>query len=172
MSVLERVRTGTAFRLRGGPLAGAAAVSAVLDTATTWHVLTSPTAVEANVVIQGLKAVHVGLAIAAFAGFAGFLLAVTVLDLGWVSTVAGTYLVVSMGVAGTSNLVGFFTGTFPLAVAFSDVSAAIAYGFPIAGLLAGTAIHYRLAGELPWREVVAGWLIAVAVAVTLPAVLG
>lgn len=152
-----------------GRLQVLAALSGLGDFATTTYLLVDSPDSELNVVIGALAAESTWLAVAAFAAFVALLVAASAYGGPWERRVAGAYLVLSMGSATVNNLVSFTTGVSMLG-ALGDATAAwlIAYGFPLAGLAAGTALAHR-ADELPRRRVLVGSAAVVAAMLALPA---
>ncbi|MFC4358542.1 hypothetical protein ACFO0N_11380 [Halobium salinum] len=145
-------------------------VAALGDVLTTYVILTTPRS-EGNVVLNALARRGVGVAMFAFVGFCLVLVGVALLERGWLSDVAGTYVLLAMGFSTVNNAVAFATGVVPLSHLFADPATAIAYGFPLCGLALGTWRAYRRRGTLPWREVLSVSAAVVAAVVALPILL-
>lgn len=142
-------------------------VAAVGDVLTTYVILTS-TRTEGNLVLSSLARRGVAVAMLAFVGFCLVLVGLTLLDRGWLSDVAGTYVLLAMGFSTVNNVVAFLTGVAFLGVLFADPASVIAYGFPLVGLLLGTLRAHRRHGSLPWTEVAAVSVGVVALVALLP----
>lgn len=149
-----------------GPTEMLVVVAALGDVLTTYVILTSART-EGNLVLTSLARRGVAVAMLAFVGFCLLLVGVALLDRGWLSDVAGTYVLLAMGFSTVNNAVAFATGIAFLGVLFAQPAAVIAYGFPLIGLALGT-VRARRRGPLPWREVVAASAAIVALVGAVP----
>lgn len=168
VGALASVRSGRWRRRSGGTLAVVATVAAFVDLATTYRILTSEEFTEFNVVLDALGGIHPAVAISAFATSAACLVAICWLSFGWLSPVAGWYVVLSMGYFGLSNLLGILTGTWPTEVVPLSTTAQIHYVFPAIGFVVGVARAYWRYRTVPAREVVVVGTIALVAVVAVP----
>ncbi|MFC6726554.1 hypothetical protein ACFQE1_19735 [Halobium palmae] len=143
-------------------------VAAAGDVLTTYVILTSART-EGNLVLTSLARRGVAVAMLAFVGFCLLLVGLTLLGRGWLSDVAGTYVLLAMGFSTVNNVVAFVTGVAFLGVLFADPASIIAYGFPLFGLLLGTLRAHRRRGSLPWTEVATVSVVVVVLVDALPA---
>lgn len=159
---LDGVATGTGGATVAVP--AVATATAVLDTATTAVIVTSPSYVELNLLLASLAAIHPAVAIAGFAAFNLGLISVAWLGRGRFSTVVGLYLIGTTGAGGLNNLVLFATGTAPLDL----LGGVVAVNLAVPALGAGLALAGAQLLHCPssWPRVVpAGATFAVAIAV-------
>jgi hypothetical protein len=142
-----RTRTGPTRRLWDLSVV----VAALGDLSTTYVILTTPRP-EGNVVLNALADRSVAVAMLAFAAFCLLLVGVALADHGWLSEVAGTYVLLAMGFSTVNNGVAFVSDVVIIGWLFADPAAVIAYGFPLAGLCLGIW-RARRRGPLPRRQV-------------------
>jgi hypothetical protein len=141
-------RPGLRERLDVGAFELAVAVGALLDLTTTTYILLTGKA-EANLVIKRLAAVDPWLAIGVFWAFGAVLVGTTWVADDWLARPAGAYTLVSLGMAGTFNVILYTTGVYLMPV---DPAWYIHHVAPALGVGIG-ALWLTVADEVPWRNV-------------------
>lgn len=166
-SVVVAVRDGGLRRFDVGRFELLVAAATALDVVTTTDILLAERG-EANVIVSWLAAIDVWLAVAGFAGLAGFTVLLSWLDLGWVSVAVGASAILIYGSGGVHNVVLRATGWAPKTALPLALPIQIHVVEPVLGAVLGVAVAYYWYGGLPWREVGAyGALTAADVAVVV-----
>lgn len=142
----------------------AVALGALADLSTTTFILLTGRA-EANIVLKRLAAVDPWLAVGAFWCFGALLVGTCWLREDWVGRVAGTYTLVSLGIAGSFNLVLYTTGVYLMPV---DPAWYIHSVAPALGVALGAVWLASRDEAVPWDRVALGGGAFVAAAYLLP----
>jgi hypothetical protein len=163
-SVATRPGTSRAGLPDVGAFEAAVALGALADLSTTTFILLTGRA-EANLVLERLAAVDPRLAVGAFWGFGAVLVGACWLREDWVGRVAGTYTLVSLGLAGTFNLILYATGVYLMPVDPAWYIHAVA---PALGVALGALWLASEDDPVPWDRVALGGGAFVAAAYLLP----
>lgn len=163
-SVVTEPRTSRPGLPDVGAFEVAVALGALADLTTTTFILLTGRA-EANLVLKRLAAVDPWLAVGAFWCFGALLVGACWLRDDWLGRVAGAYTLVSLGLAGSFNLVLYTTGIYLMPV---DPAWYIHSVAPALGVALGAA--WLAAGNepVPWDRVALGGGAFVAAAYLLP----
>lgn len=152
-STFDQLKTGEWRRISLGILGALATVAVFLDVFTTSHILTSESYREFNRALATLSEVHVLLAIGLHATFLFSVVLVCWLSLGWLSTVAGWFVVIGIGIPGLNNLLGIWFAFWPLSYLPVELWMVTHFVLPAVAFLVGLLMAYRQHQNMPIFEV-------------------